>query len=104
MTVPVGYLLLPVLAFNVAAFAAQGWDKFKARRGSWRTPEATLLALGLPLSAPGMLLGMRVFRHKTSKASFKIKAAMVVFANLLMAATLGYLAMQGHVHLALALY
>ena len=69
-----------------------------------RTPETTLLLLGLPLSAPGMLLGMRHFRHKTKKRSFQLKAALVVFANLLIAAVLGWLAMQGAFNIELALY
>jgi uncharacterized membrane protein YsdA (DUF1294 family) len=47
---------------------------------------------------------MRSFRHKTSKRSFQLKAALVVFANLLIAAGLGWLAMQGFLRLELALY
>lgn len=105
MTIPVGIALAVLLALNLIAFAAQGWDKHKARKGTrGRTPERTLLLLGLPLAAAGMLLGMLVFRHKTSKASFRRKAALVVFANVLMAAGLGWLAMQGHFEMRLALY
>lgn len=104
MEVSLGWIALPALAFNLLAFAAQGWDKRKARRGNSRTSERTLLLLGLPLASPGMLLGMKVFRHKTSKKSFQLKALLVVCANLLMLATLGWLAMQGHIRLQLTLY
>jgi len=104
MDLPIGWIALPSLVFNLLAFAAQGLDKRKAERGKFRTPETTLLLLGLPLSAAGMLLGMRVFRHKTRKRSFVAKATLVTIANLLMLAGLGYLAMQAHVRFRLALY
>lgn len=104
MHVPLGWILLPVLAFNLAAFAAQGLDKRRASRAAWRVSESTLLWLGVPLASPGMLLGMKVFHHKTSKRSFQFKAAGVVFANLLMLAGLGYMAMQRLVVFELALY
>jgi len=105
MTVALGWILLPALLFNLLAFAAQGWDKRKSTRaGSSRTPEATLLLLALPLASPGMLLGMKLFRHKTRKRSFQLKAAAVVFANLLMLAALGMLAMEGHIEIKAVLY
>jgi uncharacterized membrane protein YsdA (DUF1294 family) len=105
MTLPAGIAVALLLVANLAAFAAQWWDKRLARTNAKsRTPERTLLLLGLPLAAPGMLLGMRVFRHKTKKRSFQLKAALVVFANLLIAGALGWLAMQGLIGLELALY
>ena len=105
MTLPAGIVLGILLLTNLAAFLAQGWDKRLAvTKAKSRTSERTLLLWGLPLAAPGMLLGMRSFRHKTSKRSFQLKAALVVFANLLIAAALGWLAMQGFLRLELALY
>lgn len=105
MTIPLGILLAVLLALNLLAFLAVGWDKRKSMRGSLnRTRESTLLLLGLPLAAPGMLLGMRAFRHKTRKRSFQIRAALVVFANLLIAAAFGWLAMKDQIRIALALY
>lgn len=104
MIIPLGWLLLPVLAFNLAAFGAQGLDKRQAGQGTRRVSERTLLLLGLPLASPGILLGMKVFRHKTRKASFLAKAVVVVFANLLTLAALGLLAMQGVLRFDLRLY
>jgi len=105
MMIPAGIAIALLLVANLAAFVAQGWDKRLARTNAKsRTPERTLLLLGLPLAAPGMLLGMRVFRHKTQKRSFQLKAALVVFANLLIAGVLGWLATQGMISLELALY
>lgn len=105
MTVPLGILIVLLLAANLLAFAAIGLDKRKAVNGSRnRTRESLLLLLGLPLAAPGMLLGIRTFRHKTRKLSFQMQAVLVVFANLLIAAAFGWLAMKGQIQVALALY
>jgi len=103
--IPAGIAVALLFITNLAAFVAQWWDKRLARTNARsRTPERTLLLLGLPLAAPGMLLGMRVFRHKTQKRSFQLKAALVVFANLLIAGVLGWLPTQGMFGLELALY
>lgn len=105
MTIPAGIAAATLLLTNLVAFTAQWWDKRLARNAAKsRTPEQTLLLLGLPLAAPGMLLGMRTFRHKTKKRSFQLKAALVVIANLLIAGVLSWLAMQGLLKLELALY
>ncbi|MCB9894476.1 MAG: DUF1294 domain-containing protein [Planctomycetes bacterium] len=105
MTLPLGIVAGVLLVTNLVAFVAQGCDKRLARTNAKsRTPEKTLLLLGLPLAAPGMLLGMQLFRHKTKKRSFQLKAALVVFANLLMAGLIGWMAMQGILTLELALY
>lgn len=105
MTIPAGIACALLLLSNLVAFSAQWWDKRLARTGSdSRTPERTLLLLGLPLAALGMLLGMRTFRHKTKKRSFQLKAFGVVIANLLIASALGWMAMQGLLKIELALY
>lgn len=105
MTIPLGILALVLLVTNLVAFVAQGLDKRKAvKQARSRTPELTLLLLGMPMAAAGMLLGMRVFRHKTKKRSFQAKALVVVFANLLMALFFGWLATKGHVRVTLVLY
>jgi uncharacterized membrane protein YsdA (DUF1294 family) len=105
MNLPLGLLLLAVAVFNLAAFAAQGLDKRRSIRSPHsRLRERTLLLLGLPLAAPGMLYGMARFRHKTRKRSFQLKATAVVFANLLIAAGLGWLAMKGWLKITPALY
>jgi uncharacterized membrane protein YsdA (DUF1294 family) len=40
-------------------------DKKKAKKGAWRTPEATLLGFGFFGGAIGALIAMNTFRHKT---------------------------------------
>lgn len=57
-------------------------DKSAARHGNWRTPEATLLLLGLAGGWPGALLAQQWLRHKTSKTSFQWKFHLTVVLNL----------------------
>ncbi len=105
MTLPLEPILAALLFLNIAAFAVIGFDKRRAiKASSRRVSERTLLLMGLPLAAPGMLAGMSLFRHKTRKRSFLWKAAGVVFANLLMAALIGWSAIKGHLRAELVLY
>ena len=64
------YLYIYLAAVSLAAFIAYGIDKLKAKAGAWRIPEKTLWLFGLAGGAPGALLGMSVFHHKTRKVSF----------------------------------
>jgi uncharacterized membrane protein YsdA (DUF1294 family) len=57
----------------VVSFAMFGIDKAKAGTGSWRISEAALVGSAALTGTVGGWLGMRVFRHKTSKTSFKAK-------------------------------
>ena len=54
-----------ILLMSVLTFALYGIDKRKAKRGSWRTKEKTLLLCGVFGGALGGLCGMKAFRHKT---------------------------------------
>lgn len=56
---------------SVVAFFAYRNDKQAAESGQWRTPEATLHAIGLFCGWPGALLAQRVFRHKSRKREFQ---------------------------------
>jgi uncharacterized membrane protein YsdA (DUF1294 family) len=59
--------------FNAAALIAFGLDKWRASRSKRRLSESSLVLLGAFGGWPGGLLGMKVFRHKTAKLSFKLK-------------------------------
>ena len=48
------------------------YDKRKAQRGSWRTPEKTLFTITLLGGGIGTIIGMYKFRHKTKKMRFTI--------------------------------
>ncbi len=62
MTQTIVYILIVI---NVLTFVIYGIDKWKAKQGSWRISEATLLTLAVLGGSIGALLGMQVWHHKT---------------------------------------
>ena len=64
-------LIYYLLAVNVLTFIVYGVDKWKARRGRWRVPEATLMGLAALGGSVGAWLAMQLFRHKTQKKKFR---------------------------------
>lgn len=83
------FLWIYLLLCNSLLFVLMRVDKQKAIKHQWRIPEKTLLFLGLIGGGIGGILGMRLFRHKTTKISFKFTFAlgtllavlMLVYAN-----------------------
>lgn len=64
-------LIYYLLAVNVLTFIVYGVDKWKARSGRWRVPEATLMGLGALGGSVGAWMAMQLFRHKTQKKKFR---------------------------------
>ena len=58
-------LLYYLIVINIATFLVYGIDKWKAKQGSWRISEATLLILAVIGGSIGALLGMKIWHHKT---------------------------------------
>ena len=73
----IGYAVASVITFFV-----YGLDKRAARRGGWRTPEATLHLLELLGGFPGAFLAQRLFRHKTRKFGYRIVFWLIVGLHL----------------------
>jgi uncharacterized membrane protein YsdA (DUF1294 family) len=70
------------LGASVLCFAFYARDKSAARaRGRRRTPERTLLLLGLAGGWPGAVLAQQWLRHKSAKPSFRAKFWMTVVVN-----------------------
>lgn len=86
-------IVIAYAAASVVAFIAYGLDKWSAQRGARRTPESTLLLLGLACGWPGALVAQRVFRHKTSKSSFLTSFWVTVAINV---SIFGYFAWIGN--------
>lgn len=63
---------------NLIAFFIFGIDKLKAKRGSYRISEKTLITICAVGGALGGLLGMMIFHHKTQKPKFVITVPLLV--------------------------
>lgn len=70
------------LVTSLTCFVAYALDKSAARAKGWRTPEATLLILGLVGGWPGALLAQQWLRHKTAKPAFQWKFYLTVALNI----------------------
>lgn len=68
--------------WNVAAFILVMLDKRRAKRHEWRISERTFFIWALAFGGVGVLLGMRVFRHKTRHWSFTIGIPMLCLFNI----------------------
>ena len=75
-------LLYYLIVINVVTFLVYGIDKWKAKQGSWRISEATLLILAVIGSSFGALFGMKVWRHKTMHKKFKYGLPLILLAQI----------------------
>ncbi|MES2152480.1 MAG: DUF1294 domain-containing protein [Pseudomonadota bacterium] len=74
-------LLVAYCVASLACFILYALDKSAARAGRWRTPESSLLLLGLACGWPGAALAQQWLRHKTSKSAFLVKFWGTVMLN-----------------------
>jgi uncharacterized membrane protein YsdA (DUF1294 family) len=74
--------MLPVLTWiglmSAVTFALTAWDKFRARAGHRRIPEARLLGMAFLGGSPGLIAAMLIFRHKTAKTSFQLAVGTIL--------------------------
>jgi uncharacterized membrane protein YsdA (DUF1294 family) len=75
-------LLYYLTAINVVTFFLYGIDKWKAKRGSWRISEATLLGLAVIGGSIGAWLGMKIWHHKTMHKKFKYGIPLILAAQI----------------------
>jgi uncharacterized membrane protein YsdA (DUF1294 family) len=71
-----------LIAAGAISFLFCAYDKSVAGSGSTRIPELVLLIWALIGGSAGLLVGMRLFRHKTKKASFQFFLIIVVVAQI----------------------
>ncbi len=65
-------IIIYLICVNIIGFLIMFIDKRKAKKGKWRIPEKTLFIISLIGGSLGTLLGMYIFRHKTSKLKFAL--------------------------------
>jgi uncharacterized membrane protein YsdA (DUF1294 family) len=58
-------------------------DKNLARSHGWRIPESRLFLIAFFGGAMGAILGMKLFSHKTKKASFRIGLPFLLALNII---------------------
>ena len=71
-------LLIYLLAANIVTFVVFGIDKYKAKRGLWRIPEASLLTMAIIGGSIGAWLGTKVWHHKTLHKKFKYGIPLII--------------------------
>ena len=71
-----------LIVINVVTFTVYGIDKLKAKQGSWRISEATLLILAVIGGSIGAMLGMKVWHHKTMHKKFKYGLPLILLVQI----------------------
>ena len=84
-----------MIVINVVTFLVYGIDKWrstsgrllptgrkKAKKGSWRISEATLLIFAVIGGSIGAMLGMKVWHHKTQHKKFKYGLPLILLAQI----------------------
>ena len=72
------WILAGCLLMSITGVASMGADKSRARKNQWRIPESTLIWIAALGGAAGVLLGMRVFHHKTRHAKFTVAVPLLL--------------------------
>ncbi len=73
-----------IIAASIGAFVLCGYDKSQAGVGNNRVPEFILLGSAFLGGSAGLLIGMRLFRHKTRKKSFHIILFLIIVVQILL--------------------
>lgn len=77
----IAVLYLALISLITAAVTAA--DKIKAKKGAFRIPESTLLALAIFGGAVAEYFTMRLIRHKTLHKKFMIGLPVIIIFQLL---------------------
>jgi uncharacterized membrane protein YsdA (DUF1294 family) len=88
LKITLGYLVF----INLLTMLISWRDKRASIKKKQRTPESTLLMLSALGGSVGMLLSMKLFRHKTRKYKFNIGVPVILALQLLAIFYLIYLA------------
>lgn len=75
-------VIIYILVINVFAFIIMGLDKEKAKKNHWRIKESTMFMAAFLCGAAGILLGMKVFHHKTKKPTFEFGIPILLILNI----------------------
>ena len=76
------FILLYLLCISLIAAVYTIADKIKAKRGTWRVPEATLFLLSLLGGSVAMYITMHLIRHKTKHLRFMIGIPLIILLQI----------------------
>jgi len=77
-----GYIIAALAVWNFIVLCLYGIDKRKAARNKRRISEKALMLTAAIMGAPGALVGMILFRHKTKHAKFVIGLPLLLLLNI----------------------
>lgn len=83
-------LAIYFIAINLIGFFSMGIDKQKAKKRTFRIPEATLFTIAIIGGSLGSIIGMNVFRHKTQRRLFLIGMPAILLIHILLLAFLTF--------------
>ncbi|MFC4403710.1 DUF1294 domain-containing protein [Gracilibacillus xinjiangensis] len=75
-------LLIYLIIINLIGFIVMGVDKRRARKQKWRIPESRIWFIAIIGGAPGAMIAMNYFRHKTKHTSFRVFLPLLVFVHI----------------------
>lgn len=85
-------LIIYLVAINIIGFLVMYIDKQKAKKGTWRIKEMTILVITILGGGVGTIAGMYTFRHKTKKLKFTVGLPTILIAEIALAI---YFVMKG---------
>jgi uncharacterized membrane protein YsdA (DUF1294 family) len=91
---PILILLVYLVIINIIGFAMMGIDKKKAKKRSFRIPEASLFIIAVIGGSLGTIAGMYFFRHKTRHWYFVYGMPAILVLHIILALILYFMPLQ----------
>ena len=91
---PILILLVYLVIINIIGFAMMGIDKKKAKKRSFRIPEASLFIIAVIGGSLGTIAGMYFFRHKPRHWYFVYGMPAILVLHIILALVLYFMPLQ----------
>ena len=75
-------ILIWLILINLLGFGAMGIDKYLATKQQRRIPEQRFIVMAIIGAALGIIVGMKLFRHKTKHLKFTIGIPVLAVVNI----------------------
>ena len=91
---PILILLVYLVFINIVGFAMMGIDKKKAKKRSFRIPEASLFIIAIIGGSLGSIAGMYFFKHKTRHWYFVYGMPAILILHIILALVLYFMPLE----------